>query len=101
LTGSEDEDFPHSPPAVMHLAKRSLENSNKIARLLLDFSGGTSMGVQRERKPMDRTATKAATKIHLREIHQRLVAAAGIAKAADVCAEAGNIDKGPGGCARH
>jgi hypothetical protein len=43
---------------------------------------------------MDRTATEAAIKIYLREIHQRLDSAAGIAKAADACAEAGNVDKG-------
>ncbi|MBZ0147330.1 MAG: hypothetical protein K8F62_07255 [Pseudorhodoplanes sp.] len=42
---------------------------------------------------MDRTATEAAIKVCLREIRRRLDDAAGIAKAADVCAESGQIDK--------
>lgn len=42
---------------------------------------------------MDRTATEAAIKIYLREIHLRLNEAAGIAKAAEACAESGQVDK--------
>lgn len=42
---------------------------------------------------MDRTATEAAIKIYLREIRQRLDEAAGIAKAAEACAESGQVDK--------
>jgi hypothetical protein len=43
---------------------------------------------------MDRTATEAAIKLYLKEISRRLDEAAGIAKAADACAEAGTVDKG-------
>lgn len=42
---------------------------------------------------MDRTATEEAIKIYLREIRQRLDAAAGIAKAAEACAATGQVDK--------
>ena len=42
---------------------------------------------------MDRTATEAAIKICLREIRERLEEAAGIAKAADACAETGQVNK--------
>ncbi|MBZ0148003.1 MAG: hypothetical protein K8F62_10745 [Pseudorhodoplanes sp.] len=42
---------------------------------------------------MDRTATEAAIKIYLREIRQRLDEAAGIAKAAEACADSGQVDK--------
>lgn len=42
---------------------------------------------------MDRTATEAAIRIYLREIRQRLDDAAGIAKAAEACADSGQVDK--------
>ena len=42
---------------------------------------------------MDRTATEAAIRIYLREIRQRLNEAAGIAKAAEACADSGQVDK--------
>lgn len=42
---------------------------------------------------MDRTATETAIKIYLREIRQRLDDAAGIAKAAEACAETGQVNK--------
>lgn len=42
---------------------------------------------------MDDAALNATLKMHLREMRSRLDQAAGIAKAADACAEAGNIDK--------
>lgn len=42
---------------------------------------------------MDRTATEAAIKIYLREIYQRLDEAAGIAKAAEACANSGQVNK--------
>lgn len=42
---------------------------------------------------MDRTATEVAIKIYLREIRQRLEAAAGIAKAAEACALSGQINQ--------
>lgn len=41
---------------------------------------------------MDRTATEAAIKIYLREIANRLEMSTGVAKAACVCADAGNVD---------
>jgi hypothetical protein len=42
---------------------------------------------------MDNQITDAAIKAHLREIRQRLDNAAGIARAAEACSEAGNVDK--------
>jgi hypothetical protein len=41
---------------------------------------------------MDNQITDAAIKAHLREIRQRLDNAAGIARAAEACSEAGNVD---------
>lgn len=41
---------------------------------------------------MDRTATEAAIKICLREILNRLEMSTSVAKAACVCADAGNIE---------
>ena len=43
---------------------------------------------------MDAQVAETAIKAYLKEIHTRLNEAAGIAKAADACAEAGNADKG-------
>ena len=43
---------------------------------------------------MDAAIAETAIKAYLKEIHARLNEAAGIAKAADACAEAGNTDKG-------
>ena len=44
---------------------------------------------------MDAQAAETAIKVYLKEIHTRLhEAAAGIAKAADACAEAGDADRG-------
>ena len=42
---------------------------------------------------MDDATLKATLTMHLREMRTRLEQAAGIAKAADVCAEASNIEK--------
>ena len=42
---------------------------------------------------MDDATLNATLKMHLREIRTRLDQTAGIAKAAETCAEAGNIDK--------
>jgi hypothetical protein len=41
---------------------------------------------------MDRNVTEAAIKVYLREILNRLEKSTGVAKAACVCAEAGNIE---------
>ena len=43
---------------------------------------------------MDRTATEAAIKVFLTEIHERLDKAARIAKAAEACALAGDANNG-------
>lgn len=43
---------------------------------------------------MDAQVAEAAIKAYLKEIHTRLNEAAGIAKAADACAEAGDADRG-------
>jgi hypothetical protein len=43
---------------------------------------------------MDARIAEAAIKAYLKEIHTRLNEAAGIAKAADACAEAGDADRG-------
>ena len=43
---------------------------------------------------MDAHVAKTAIKVYLKEIHTRLNEAAGIAKAADACAEAGDADRG-------
>lgn len=43
---------------------------------------------------MDAQVAEMAIKAYLKEIHTRLKEAAGIAKAADACAEAGDADRG-------
>jgi hypothetical protein len=43
---------------------------------------------------MDAQVAETAIKVYLKEIHTRLNEAAGIARAADACAETGNADKG-------
>ena len=43
---------------------------------------------------MDAATVDPAIKIYLKEIHLRLDEAAGIAKAAEACAEAGELDRG-------
>ena len=42
---------------------------------------------------MDSQIVEATLKLHVREMRERLDRAAGIAKAAETCAEAGNIEK--------
>ena len=43
---------------------------------------------------MDATMLEATLKMHLTEMRERLDRAAGIARAAEACANAGNIEKG-------
>jgi hypothetical protein len=43
---------------------------------------------------MDAQVAQTAIKVYLKEIHSRLNEAAGIARAADACAEAGDADRG-------
>ena len=42
---------------------------------------------------MDSQILEAMLKLHIKEIRERLEKAAGIARAAETCAEAGNLDK--------
>jgi hypothetical protein len=49
------------------------------------------MPVQPREPSMDRIAADAVTKILLSNIHRKLQEAASIAKSAEVCAEAGNV----------
>ena len=49
------------------------------------------MQVQPRAENMDRTAADTVTKAFLANIHRKLQEAASIAKAAEVCAESGNI----------
>jgi len=42
---------------------------------------------------MDPHILEATLKLHIREMRERLEQAAGIARAAQTCAEAGNLDK--------
>ena len=48
---------------------------------------------QPEGKTMDRTLAESAIKMFLVEMRERLDEAASIAKAAEVCAEGGNVSK--------
>jgi hypothetical protein len=68
--------------------------SHKIARLSLDLACERSVcgGVPKE-DAMDAAIAHTAIKVYLREIRQRLDDAARIAKAADVCAQAGSPDE--------
>ena len=49
------------------------------------------MLVQPRGENMDRTAAETVTKAFLAKIHRKLQQAASIAKAAEVCAESGNV----------
>jgi hypothetical protein len=50
--------------------------------------------VAQEQRAMDANTTEITIKAYLGEIRERLDQAAGIAKAAQACADAGQIDKG-------
>lgn len=69
--------------------------SQKIARLSLDFPARRSVYEPDNtgRAVMDRSATDVAIQSFLVEIHNRLDEAAGIARAADACVSAGNLQK--------
>lgn len=49
---------------------------------------------------MDAEIVEATLKMHVKKMRDRLDRAAGIAKAAEACADAGNIEKGYRDCAR-
>jgi len=66
--------------------------SNKIAQIALDSTAKESVCAV-TRGAMDRTATEMTIKVYLREIRLRLDRAAGIAKAAEVCADSDQVDK--------
>jgi hypothetical protein len=69
--------------------------SQKIARFALDFLAHQSVSVpdNPDADAMDRSATDIAIQSFLIEIRNRLDEAAGIARAADACASAGNLKK--------
>jgi hypothetical protein len=68
------------------------EKSNNIAHLTLDFRRVWSVhAVLTEEQTMDRAAADDVTKALLVHIHRKLLEAASIAKAAEVCAESGNL----------
>ena len=69
------------------------EKSNNIALPTFDFSHDWSVhaGPTKGAKIMDRTVADTVTKALLANIHRKLQEAASIAKAAEVCAESGNV----------
>jgi hypothetical protein len=69
--------------------------SHKIAQLPLDFPGTASMcGARTGSAAMDPQTIEITIKAYLTEMRSRLEKAASIAKAAEVCALSGNIEKG-------
>ena len=68
--------------------------SHKIAQLPLDFTAEQSMCGVRTGETHGRPNRPDRHQGLLKEIHTRLNEAAGIAKAADACAEAGDADRG-------
>jgi hypothetical protein len=69
--------------------------SNKIAQVLVDFSGAARMCAgTKELTLMDAQLAEATIKTYLNEIRSRLDKAAGIGRAADACAGAGFHEKG-------
>ncbi|MGE0630210.1 MAG: hypothetical protein AB7O43_20640 [Hyphomicrobiaceae bacterium] len=66
-----------------------------IARFPLDFLARQSVCVpdNTDRADMDRSATDIVIQLFLMAIRNRLDEAAGIARAADACASAGNLQK--------
>jgi hypothetical protein len=68
--------------------------SHKIAQLSLDFPRTASMcdGAPRGRA-MDQNTLEITIKAYLKEIRERLDQAASIARAAQACANAGNVEK--------
>jgi hypothetical protein len=59
----------------------------------LDFAAQRSVCGGERNTAMDAQMLEATLKVHLREMRQRLDQAAGIGRAAEACAEAGNIEK--------
>jgi hypothetical protein len=69
--------------------------SHKIAHLSLDIMGVASMcGGTRSCAAWMRNRSKSPSSSTLKEMRERLEQAASIAKAAETCAEAGNVEKG-------
>ena len=71
----------------------SRQNSHKIALYMLDFLAKRSVCGGERSATVDARMIEATLKLHVREMRDRLDRAAGIAKAADACAGAGNIEK--------
>jgi hypothetical protein len=69
--------------------------SHKIAQLSLGFPRTASMcdGAPRGRA-MDQNTLEITIKAYLKEMRERLDQAASIARAAQACANAGNVEKG-------
>ena len=59
----------------------------------LDFQARQSVGGGERNTVMDAQMLEATLKMHLVEMRERLDRAAGIARAAEACANAGNIEK--------
>jgi|SRR6266567_3616320 len=68
--------------------------SHKIAHLSLDFQRTASMCGGQGDAAMDAHTVEVTIKVYLKEMRERLEKAASIAKAAEACAEAGNVEKG-------
>ena len=69
------------------------QKSKKIARLSARLPGAAEREWWRKDAAMDATILEATLKMHLVEMRERLDRATSIAKAAEACAEAGNIEK--------
>jgi hypothetical protein len=67
--------------------------SHKIARLRLDFLARQSVCGGERNAAMDVQMLEAALKVHLKDMRERLDQAAAIARAAETCANGGNIEK--------
>src|SRR5438045_2201668 len=67
--------------------------SHKIAHLMLDFAGERSVCSGKRRCRHTHTV-EFTIKLYFKQMRERLERAAGIARAAEACADAGNFEKG-------
>jgi hypothetical protein len=68
--------------------------SHKIAHIPLDFPRTASMCGAERRRPMDAHIVKATIKTNLAQIRAELEKGLRIAKAAEICAGSGRINRG-------
>ena len=68
--------------------------SQKIAHLSLDLARGQSVCGGERSHALDPHTIEITIKFHLKQMRERLEKAASIARAAEACAEAGNVEKG-------